>query len=237
MLWAFGYHFADAINLKNTIPWLYWTLLVIGWEFMFYWIHRLEHTSRFFWAVHVTHHSSEYYNLSVGFRSSVFEPLYRFLFYLPLAFLGFKPLDCFLVFSITQIYGLIVHTPFINRIPIYEWFFVTPSHHRVHHACNVRYLDRNLGMFLIIWDRMFGTFQEETQDDKPYYGLVKRNVDMRLPFNVIFHEWKSIWNDMTRVDISFKTKLKYLFKAPGWSHDRSRKSSRILREELKNQKK
>lgn len=232
MAWAFQFHFVNALHLKTTTPWLYWTLLVIGWEFMFYWIHRTEHASRIFWAVHATHHSSEYYNFSVGFRSSVFEPVYRFLFYLPLALVGFNPLDCFLVFSCTQIYGLLVHTQYIQRIPIYEWFFVTPAHHRVHHACNVRYLDKNMGMFLIVWDRIFGTFAGEVPEEKPEYGLLKKNTDLSVPFNVVFHEWKTIWKDISRKDISFSAKLNYLFNAPGWSHDGSRKTTKQLRDEL-----
>ncbi len=227
---VFPYHLLNTLSLKTTTPWLYWTLLVVAWEFMFYWMHRLEHTSRLFWAIHVTHHSSEFYNLSVGFRSSVFEPIYRFVFYLPLAFVGFKPLDCFLVFSITQIYGLLVHTQYINRIPIYEWIFVTPAHHRVHHACNVRYLDKNMGMFLIVWDRLFGTFENEIPEDKPRYGLFRKPIDFSLPFNVIFHEWRSMWRDVTQKNISTKTQLKYIFKAPGWSHDGSKKTSKQMRE-------
>ena len=233
MAWALPFHFVNAVALKNAIPWLYWTLLVIAWEFMFYWMHRLEHSSRLFWAVHVTHHSSEHYNLSVGFRSSVFEPVYRFIFYLPLAFVGFKPLDCFLIFSCTQIYGLLVHTQYINRIPFYEWIFVTPAHHRVHHACNVRYLDRNMGMFLIFWDRMFGTYADEIPEEKPQYGLLKKNYDLSIPFNVVLHEWKAVWKDVSRKDIPLKIKLNYIFKAPGWSHDGSRLTSNQLREKMK----
>jgi sterol desaturase/sphingolipid hydroxylase (fatty acid hydroxylase superfamily) len=233
MAWAFQFHIIDlSSSLKVQHAWLYWTLCIVGWEFMFYWMHRLEHTSRFFWAVHVTHHSSEHFNLSVGFRSSVFEPIYRFAFYLPLALVGFEPRDCFLVFAVTQIYGLFVHTQYIGRIPVWEWLFVTPAHHRVHHACNVRYLDRNMGMFLIIWDRLFGTYADEVPNEKIEYGLVKKNVDLSVPFNVIIHEWKAIFEDIKRRDIPLSCKLKYVFKAPGWSHDGSRKTSEQMREDI-----
>ncbi len=232
MVLTFRYHIIDASALKSTAPWLYWTLCVMAWEFMFYWLHRMEHSVRFFWAVHATHHSSEYFNLSVGFRSSVLEPLYRFVFYLPLALVGFQPLDAFLVFSATQIYGLLVHTQYINRIPVWEWLFVTPAHHRVHHACNIRYLDRNMGMFLIIWDRIFGTFADEIPEDKPRFGLVTKQ-NLTVPFNVIFHEWQKIASDffVKHKSLPLSIRLKYVFGAPGWSHDGSTKTSEQLRKE------
>ena len=215
------------ISFENPI--IYWFLLLVLQDFFFYWIHRTEHSSRFFWAVHVTHHSSEYFNLSVGFRSSVLEPLYRFVFYLPLPFLGFTAEDIMLSFSITQIYGLLVHTQYIRRIPIYEWIFVTPSHHRVHHASNVLYLDKNMGMFLIVWDRLFGTFQAELDEEPVKYGLVTKK-DLRGPIKVIFHEYTDIWNDVFKKHRHqpLSIRLKYAFNPPGWSHDGSTKTSKEL---------
>jgi sterol desaturase/sphingolipid hydroxylase (fatty acid hydroxylase superfamily) len=213
-------------------PIWYWFWLLILQDFFFYWIHRTEHSSRFFWAVHVTHHSSEYFNLSVGFRSSVLEPIYRFVFYLPLPFMGFQAKDIMLSFAITQIYGLLVHTQYIKRIPIYEWIFVTPSHHRVHHGSNIRYLDRNMGMWLIIWDRLFGTYQDEIESDPVRYGLVQPK-DNKGPLKVIFHEFIDIWKDFF---VKYKTlplsiRLKYAFAPPGWSHDGRTKTSDELRQE------
>jgi sterol desaturase/sphingolipid hydroxylase (fatty acid hydroxylase superfamily) len=222
-------HFLEWSN-----PFWYWFWLLVLQDFFFYWIHRTEHSSRFFWAVHATHHSSEYFNLSVGFRSSVLEPIYRFVFYLPLPLLGFEAKDIMLSFSITQIYGLLVHTQYIKRIPIYEWVFVTPAHHRVHHAMNVRYLDRNMGMWIILWDRIFGTFQDELPEDKPVYGLVGReSKNLKGPINVIFHEWKDIWQDFfhTYKNQPLSIRLKYVFAPPGWSHDGSRQTSAELRQE------
>jgi sterol desaturase/sphingolipid hydroxylase (fatty acid hydroxylase superfamily) len=208
---------------------------MIGQDFCFYWIHRLEHTCRFFWAVHVTHHSSEQFNFSVGFRSSVLEPIYRFVFYLPLPLLGFEAKDLFLAFSITQIYGILVHTHAVRHIPVYEWLFVTPSHHRVHHASNVRYLDKNIGMLLIIWDKMFGTYEEELDDEPIHYGLIKP-ADNQGWFKVIFHEYIAIWQDVfvTHKDLPWNQRIGYVFGPPGWSHDGSRKTSRQLQEELLN---
>ncbi len=221
------HHFLDIQNVV-----LYWVVLTVAQDFCFYWIHRTEHSSRFFWAVHVTHHSSDYFNLSVGFRSSVFEPIYRFLFFIPLPLLGFKALDIFLVFSATQIYGLLVHTQYIRRIPIYEWIFVTPSHHRVHHASNVRYLDKNLGMFLIIWDRMFGTYADEIDQEPVVYGLHKP-AEKDGMVKVVMHEWYSIgekWRETA--DLPLSIRLKYVFKAPGWSHDGSTKTAVQYRKEV-----
>lgn len=206
---------------------LYWVLLVMLEDFMFYWLHRFDHKIRFFWAVHVTHHSSEHMNFTVGFRSSVFQPLYRFIYFIPLAAIGFRPLDISFIYSATQIWGILVHTELVNKLGWLEYVLVTPSHHRVHHASNAKYLDKNMGMFLIIWDKWFGTFQEE-MDSKHYqpikYGLT-HPLTPETPANILFHEWKAIWKDLQRRDLTLKQKLKYLFGPPGWSHDGSRLTS------------
>ena len=144
----------------------YWVMLVLAEDFIYYWLHRFDHEIRFFWAVHVTHHSSEHMNFTVGFRSSVFQPLYRFLYFIPLAWLGFKPLDIVFIYSATQIWGIFVHTDLIGKMGWLEHILVTPSHHRVHHASNPKYLDKNMGMFLIVWDQLFGTFQPELADEE-----------------------------------------------------------------------
>lgn len=230
---ALNWVFQHRILTWETTGFWYWFWIIVLQDFCFYWIHRLEHSSRFFWAVHVTHHSSEHFNLSVGFRSSVLEPLYRFVFYLPMPLLGFSPMDIFVSFSITQIYGLLVHTQFISRIPIYEWIFVTPAHHRVHHGANIRYLDKNMGMFLIIWDKMFGTYQAELPEEPVVYGLHKP-ADNKGAVKVIFHEFISIWGDFfgKNKDLPLGIRLKYVFKAPGWSHDGSTKTAEQYRKEL-----
>ena len=128
---------------------VYWFVLLIAEDFIYYWLHRIDHQCRLFWAVHVTHHSSEEFNLTVGFRSSVFQPLYRFIYFMPLALLGFKGIDIFLMYSITQLYGLLIHTQLVQKLGFLEWFLVTPPHHRVHHGSNFRYIDRNFGMVFI----------------------------------------------------------------------------------------
>jgi sterol desaturase/sphingolipid hydroxylase (fatty acid hydroxylase superfamily) len=215
-----------------TNPWLYWVMLFVLEDFLYYWLHRVDHYSRLFWATHVTHHSSARYNLTVGFRSSVFEPLYRFVYFIPLAILGFQPLDIAFVYSATQIWGIIVHTEKINKLGWLEYVLVTPSHHRVHHASNVKYLDKNMGMFLIIWDKLFGTFQPELSPEnyqELQYGLTKP-IEKETPVTIVFHEWKNIWKDLKRKDLNFKDKLGYLFGPPGWSHDGSRQTSAALRQ-------
>lgn len=227
LMWSYHHQFFTIHNV-----YIYWIALFFLEDFAFYIEHRIDHYSRLFWAVHVTHHSSEEFNLTTGFRSSVFQPVYRFIYFVPIALMGFHPLDIVFMYSITQTYGILVHTKYINKMP--RWFeavFVSPSHHRVHHASNVRYLDKNMGMCLIIWDRMFGTFQEELPGDPIKYGLTKPVANPDNPLKIIFHEWHSISKDLRKKSGLF-TKIKYIFMPPGWSHDGSSKTARELRKEL-----
>lgn len=211
----------------------YWFWLVVGMDFLYYWLHRVDHVSRFFWAVHVTHHSSDQFNLTVGFRSSVFQPLYRFIYFIPLSVLGFKSVDILFIFAATQIWGILVHTEYIKKMGWLEHILVTPSHHRVHHASNTLYLDKNMGMFLIIWDKWFGTFQAELPNEQyePLrYGLTKP-LEKRNAFHIVFHEWIQIFKDLTNSEKPWKSKLGYLFGPPGWSHDGSSTTSEQMREQ------
>lgn len=227
LIWAYQYHFFKIENIYG-----YWFALFLLEDLAFYIEHRADHFCRLFWAVHVTHHSSEEFNFTTGFRSSVLQPVYRFIYFIPIVLLGFQPVDIVFMYSITQTYGILVHTQYIHKMP--RWFeaiFVSPSHHRVHHASNIRYLDKNLGMCLIIWDKMFGSFQEELNSDPVKYGLTKPVENNNHPINIIFHEWKNIFEDM-RKKLPVSIKLKYLFMPPGWSHNGSSKTSRELRKEL-----
>ncbi len=227
-----SYVFSFHIISFSFNPLIYWPLLFLLEDIAFYVEHRVDHYCRFFWAVHVTHHSSEEFNLTTGFRSSVLQPLYRFIYFLPLVLLGFEPIDIVFMYSLTQIYGILVHTQYINKMPgWFEAIFVSPSHHRVHHASNIRYLDKNMGMVLIIWDKLFGTFQEEVPGDPVIYGLTKRMENPHHLSKIIFHEWKNLTIDLRR-RIPLSIKLKYLFMPPGWSHDGSTKTARELRKEL-----
>jgi sterol desaturase/sphingolipid hydroxylase (fatty acid hydroxylase superfamily) len=142
LIWCFQHAF---IKIENVF--VYWFLLFILEDFAFYIEHRVDHFCRIFWAVHVTHHSSDDFNLTTGFRSSVLQPVYRFVYFIPLTLMGFKPLDIVFMYAITQTYGILVHTQYVKKMP--KWFeliFVSPAHHRVHHASNITYLDKNMGM-------------------------------------------------------------------------------------------
>ena len=230
LAYLFKFHFLEIQN-----PIIYWLLLFLAEDFLYYLLHVVDHYTRFFWASHVTHHSSEQFNLTVGFRSSVFQPLYRFIYFIPLSLFGFEVVDIAVMYSITQIYGILVHTsyfPKLHKMPykLLEYVFVTPSQHRVHHASNTEYLDKNMGMCLSIWDRMFGTFQEEIDDLPIRYGLTYP-LENRGAANIVFHAWIDLWNDLNKHS-SFTTKIKLLFMPPGWSPDGSTKTSKELRKEL-----
>jgi sterol desaturase/sphingolipid hydroxylase (fatty acid hydroxylase superfamily) len=227
LMYTYNHHFFEIKNV-----YLYWFLLFILEDLAFYIEHRVDHYCRVFWAVHLTHHSSEEFNLTTGFRSSIFQPVYRFLYFIPLTLVGFKPIDIIFMYGVTQTYGIIVHTQYIKKMPrFFEAIFVTPAHHRVHHASNIIYLDKNMGMCLIIWDKMFGTFQDELPEEPVKYGLTSEVPNPNNPFNHVFYEWRKIRTDMKR-NIPFTTKLKYLFMPPGWSHDGSSKTAVELRKEI-----
>lgn len=216
-------------------PIAYWAALLFAEDFMFWLEHFVDHNVRLFWAVHVTHHSSQEYNLSTGFRSSVFMPLYKYFYFIPLVLLGFRPVDAIFMYSVTQVYGILVHTQYIRRMPAWvEYFFVTPSHHRVHHASNIPYLDKNMGMVFIIWDRIFGTFAAELPNEKPHYGITKPIENPFHPVHIITHEWQAISSDLRR-KVPFRTKLQYLFRPPGWSHDGSTQTSKQLQRDHQSQ--
>lgn len=224
MAWGYGFKFFTW----DESGWLYWLMAMILTDLAYWVVHWMGHAVRLFWAVHVVHHSSEKYNISVGFRSSVFEPLYRGFFFLPLAFLGFRAEDVMLAFAIQQLYGSLVHTQLIGRLPIWDAVFVSPSHHKVHHASNARYLDKNMGMIFIIWDKLFGTFEAEDENyEKVRFGLTK-NLETYNPLVVIFKEWVEIWKDVKNAP-GIRSKFMYVFGPPGWSHDGSRMTSKQMR--------
>ena len=228
LLWFSKYstlHFA----VKN---WYYWILLFFAQDFAYYLLHTADHYIRFFWASHITHHSSEKFNFTVAIRSSVFQPFYRFIFYIPLALVGFEALDIVFMYAACQVYGFWVHTELVGKLPpVIEYVFVTPSHHRVHHGSNAKYLDTNMGMVLIIWDRIFGTFVEEDKNVPVKFGLTT-NIESYHPVKVVFKEWANIFTDLKKAP-DLKSRFMYVFGRPGWSHDQSRKTSKELKEVLK----
>jgi sterol desaturase/sphingolipid hydroxylase (fatty acid hydroxylase superfamily) len=209
-------------------------LLFLGTELTYYWIHRASHEVRWLWASHMVHHTPEHIHLASAFRLGATELFSGgWLFHLPLYWLGFNPLAVSGMLTVNLFYQFWLHTDLIGRLGPLEWIFNTPSHHRVHHASNPKYLDKNMGMFLIIWDKMFGTFQPELTE-KEYqplkYGLTKP-LEKETPLRIIFHEWIQLWKDVARKDLGWKEKWFYLFGPPGWSHDGSRLTSDEMRAE------
>ncbi|WP_299157124.1 sterol desaturase family protein [uncultured Tenacibaculum sp.] len=220
-----------------TIPftWWAWILLLFAEDFVYYWNHRIAHESRLFWASHVVHHSSTKYNLSTALRQTWSGSFYTFIFWAPLAILGFHPLMILMQMSISLLYQYWIHTELINKLP--KWFesiFNTPSHHRVHHATNPQYLDRNHAGIFIIWDKLLGTFEPEIE--KPIYGLVS-NINTHNPIKVAFIEWHNMLRDIFTSKTSIRKKVLYLFKPPGWKHDGTGKLSNHLRKEWEENKK
>lgn len=209
-----------------------WVFLVafIAYDFVYYWLHRFGHTIRWMWAAHVIHHSSQHYNLSTALRqtwTSFLTP--GFIFSLPMVVLGIHPMIIIFVTGLNLIYQFWFHTEAIDKMhPWFEAIMNTPSHHRVHHATNPKYLDRNHAGVFIIWDKLFGTFEPE-DDEKPIYGLIN-NVGTFNPLKIATHEWVSILKDWIKAD-SWLDRVKYLVMAPGWSPDGSRKTSKMLRQE------
>jgi sterol desaturase/sphingolipid hydroxylase (fatty acid hydroxylase superfamily) len=215
-----------------TIPfaWWSWILCFVLDDFLYYVFHRTAHRVRWFWAAHVNHHSSQHYNLSTALRQTWmgFFAL-SFLFDLPLFLLGFPPEMIFFVGALNLIYQFWIHTEAIGRMP--RWFEAvmnTPSHHRVHHATNPRYLDRNYAGVFIIWDKLFGTFAPEVspEEEKIRYGIIKQLGTFNLVWSV-FHEWIGMARDLWAAP--FGSKLGYVFGPPGWSHDQSRDTSDMIR--------
>jgi alkylglycerol monooxygenase len=161
---------AHARLFTLATPWLAWVVAFVGVDFLYYWWHRLSHEVNILWAAHVVHHQSEDYNLAVALRQSVITSWTALPFYLPLALLGVPPLVFAVVHALSTLYQFWIHTELVGRIrgPL-DWLLNLPSHHRVHHAINEPYLDKNYGATLIVWDRLFGTYAEETE--RPVYGI------------------------------------------------------------------
>ncbi|GAA4438030.1 sterol desaturase family protein [Ravibacter arvi] len=209
--------------------WIYWVSIFFADDFSYYWFHRSSHKVRYFWASHVVHHSSVFYNLGTALRQTWTGNFTgSFLFYLWMPLVGFHPLDVVLMQSVSLLYQYWIHTEVIRRMPAwFEFIFNTPSHHRVHHGSDVKYLDKNHGGILIIWDRMFGTFKSE--EERPNYGLTT-NLESYNPLVIAFHEWREIARDVARAP-TLKAAAGYIFGPPGWSHDGSRKTARQLQDE------
>lgn len=189
-----------------------WLLCFLGVDFFYYWFHRVSHESNLPWGAHIVHHSSEEFNLAVALRQGAFQSFWSFPFYLPLAWLGFPPLVFLACSSFDTLYQFWIHTRTIRRLGPLEWILNTPSHHRVHHGCDAKYIDKNYAGTLIVWDRMFGSFQPE--EEEPVYGITKPLAS-----------WNPLWANVhhyfdlaraTRRAPSWREAGKLWLKGPGW---------------------
>ena len=193
-----------------------WLAALVGWDFIYYWNHRMMHEVRGMWAIHVPHHSSERYNLSTALRQPVADVLGAYVPYGLLARLGVRPGLISHARGINLIYQYWIHTDMIRTIGSGEALLNTPSHHRVHHGSNSKYLDRNHGSILIVWDRLFGTFQRE--EEPVVYGLTK-NIETYNPVTISTHEYRDIVRDVSR-STSWRERLSFVLRGPGWAYQR-----------------
>jgi sterol desaturase/sphingolipid hydroxylase (fatty acid hydroxylase superfamily) len=222
-LWLYDHRVA-------TVPFVWWAwlaMLVLD-DFNYYWVHRIGHRVRWLWAAHVNHHTSQHYNLSTALRQT-WTGFFAVSFGLRIwpAFIGFSPAMILTVGAINTIGQFWIHTEAVRRMPRwFEWLFNTPSHHRVHHATNPLYLDRNFAGVLMLWDRLFGTFQPELDSEPVRYGVVRQLGTFNV-LHSVFHEWKAMLGDFARAP--WRYKLAYLIREPGWSHDGSRETSDMIR--------
>ena len=182
------------LELASILPlWAMWLLTFIMIDLVFYVYHRMSHRVRFLWAIHLSHHSSKEMNFAVSFRQAWFGPISKIPFFMALPLLGFDPTIIAVTVVISTLLGIVGHTQIIGKLGPLEWIFNTPSHHRVHHGSNKQYIDKNYGNLLIIWDRMFGTFESEEEPVK--FGLVN-NVNTFNPTKITFMAWMSMIEDI-----------------------------------------
>lgn len=205
------------VLVYNLIPWRmefnWWTFIpcYIIFDLCSYWAHRVSHHNRFFWATHVAHHSGEHYNLTISFRLSWVQYI-KILFFFPVALIGFHPVIIFVTNQIAVLFQFWVHTEYIRKLhPAIEYILATPSNHRVHHGSQPKYINKNFGATFIIWDRMFGTYQEE--EEQVVYGIT-HNIDHKHdPIHINFHEYYDILRDVKNAS-SWKEGLFYIFGDP-----------------------
>ena len=210
----------------NDAKWWFWILLFFEDDFSYYWFHRISHHVNYFWASHVVHHSSQHYNLAAALRQTwTGNATGAFLFWAWMPFVGFQPIWILFMQQISLIYQFWIHTETVDKMPHwFEFIFNTPSHHRVHHGSDLKYLDKNHAGILIIWDRFFGSFKNE--EERPRYGLT-RNIESHNPATVAFKTWADLFKKAFAAH-SLKKGIYYFLKPPGWSHDGSTKTTRQL---------
>lgn len=207
------FHYLTPLSIP--MNWWTWILAIIAADFTYYWMHRIEHEHRILWGNHSVHHSSEDYNLTVSMRLSIIEPMIEWVFLLPMILIGFTPFQAIVGLIFVAQFQTWIHTERIGKLGWLDLIFNTPSVHRVHHGSNKKYLDKNYGGVLMIWDHLFGTYQKE--EEKVIYGLTK-NIKTNNPLKINFLEYKYIWDDVKKCR-TFKHKLKIIFGGLTWRPD------------------
>lgn len=207
-IYVFGYDLAPFKFPADA--WWTWVLLFLIDDFAYYWFHRASHEVRFFWNFHVVHHSSNHYNLSVAVRQSWFGGAVHWIFYAPIMLLGFAPWMFGLVHGLNLLYQFWIHTKFIKRLGWLEYVLNTPSHHRVHHGADDIYLDKNYAGVLIVWDKFFGTFVNESKE--PRYGIIKPLTSHNWMW-INTHAWAETWTAM-KTQKTVRGKLRCVFGSP-----------------------
>jgi alkylglycerol monooxygenase len=212
VLFVFNYIYENVAPFQIQLSPLTWIIGLLVTDFIAYWFHRLSHEINFLWAAHIVHHQSEELNLTTVFRVSFLAVVYRSLFFVWMAFAGFDVFTIVTTGVFLGVYQLFTHSRVIGKLGIVEKFMTTPSHHRVHHAKNEKYLDQNYGHIFIIWDRLFGTFIEE--EEEPDYGITS-GFERESPFVAIFSYWRNLfsWSRKTK---TLKNKVNVFVKGPSW---------------------
>ena len=210
--YLFLYQFR-LFDISTESLWIQIILTLIVIDFVYYWFHRTSHRVRFFWGIHMNHHSSEEMNFLVSLRQAWFNPLFRLPFFFILPLIGFDPLLTFVVGAAATLWAVIQHTQTIGKLGPLEWFMVTPSAHRVHHGVNVEYLNKNFGNLFIVWDRIFGTYAEEKEE--VIFGLTN-NVKTFNPFRITAFSWIQFVNDF-KASNNLSDKFMSFFGSPEWS--------------------
>ena len=222
MTGAYGLYFLIAESMVSwTLPITWWTIILalLVADFIYYWEHRIAHEVRILWTQHAVHHSSRDLNIVTSVRFGPFEAIWPLIIHIPMVLLGFPPEMVFFGSLSVLAYQTWIHTESIGKLGFVEKVMNTPSHHRVHHGCDDKYLDKNYGGILIVWDRLFGTFQVE--EETPRYGL-KRDFNSQNPLQVWFSEIPELWRDLRNAKGLHEIFMR-LFARPGWKPGQGRK--------------
>lgn len=231
----FGYSYVFEHWRLFDLPQTMWLLIILflGVDFFYYWFHRMSHQVNALWAAHIVHHQSEEYNLTVALRQSWFQSWFAWVFYLPLALVGFDPVLFLTVSAFNTLYQFWIHTRAIKSMGFLEHILNTPAHHRVHHGSNPKYIDKNHAGTLIIWDKLFGTFQRE--EEEVYYGITSPLASWN-PIWANFHYWVELWNTARQAS-KLTEGIKVFLKPPGWQPEHMSSFERSEKIDVMNYKK